>query len=103
MAYADKSEEELASGAVTITMIGSSDRHMYQPGLIYVPFGKMRESELFRDQRKLLDKRVTFLVDPAKNIDVESDSVTTESGKIYAYDYLVIATGSASAPIRFPE
>ena len=58
--------EELSSGSVTITMLGATDKHMYQPGLLYVPFGKMRESELFRDQRKVLDRRVPYIVDAAK-------------------------------------
>ena len=74
---------ELASGAVAITMLSASDKHMYQPGLLYLPFGKIRESELFRDQRKVLDKRVAFFVDPATNIDVEAKCVTTQSGKKY--------------------
>ncbi|MGA2793618.1 MAG: FAD/NAD(P)-binding oxidoreductase [Roseiarcus sp.] len=95
-------QQELSSGAVTITMIGASDKHMYQPGLLYVPFGKIRESELFRDQRKILDKRVAFFVDPAKNIDVAAKSVTTQSGKTYGYDYLVIATGSRIRPDLVP-
>jgi sulfide:quinone oxidoreductase len=93
---------ELSSGAVTITMIGASDKHMYQPGLIYVPFGKMRESELFRDQRKILDSRVAFFVDPAKNIDIDGKLVTTQSGKTHGYDYLVIATGSRIRPDLVP-
>ena len=95
-------QQELSSGAVTITMIGASDKHMYQPGLLYVPFGKIRESELFRDQRKILDKRVAFFVDPATNIDVAAKSVTTQSGKTYGYDYLVIATGSRIRPDLVP-
>ena len=61
----------MASSAVTITMLGASAKHMYQPGLLYVPFGRMRESELFRDQRKVLDRRVNYFVDPAKHIDAE--------------------------------
>jgi sulfide:quinone oxidoreductase len=93
---------KLSSGAVTMTMIGASDKHMYQPGLIYVPFGKMRESELFRDQRKILDSRVAFFVDPAKNIDVDGKLVTTQSGKTHGYDYLVIATGSRIRPDLVP-
>ena len=95
-------QQELSSGAVTITMIGASDKHMYQPGLLYVPFGKIRESELFRDQRKILDRRVAFFVDPAANIDVDARSVTTQSGKTYGYDYLVIATGSRIRPDLVP-
>ncbi|MCB1492627.1 MAG: NAD(P)/FAD-dependent oxidoreductase [Rhodobiaceae bacterium] len=94
--------EELSAGSVAITMLGTTDKHMYQPGLLYVPFGRMRESELFRDQRKVLDRRVPFYVDPAKNIDVANNKVTTESGKVHEYDYLVIATGSQIKPDSIP-
>jgi sulfide:quinone oxidoreductase len=94
--------DELASGSVTITMLGTSDMHMYQPGLLYVPFGRMRESELFRPQRKVLDRRVPYIVDPAKHIDTGSKAVTTESGKTHGYDYLVIATGSRIRPEQIP-
>ena len=94
--------EELSAGSVTITMLGATDKHMYQPGLLYVPFGKMRESELFRDQRKVLDRRVPYFVDPAKHIDVDKKSVTTQSGKTHTYDFLVIATGSRIRPDNIP-
>lgn len=94
--------KQIKSGDVSITMLGTSDQHMYQPGLLYIPFGKFREAELFRDQRKVLDKRVPYFVDPASNIDVEGKKVTTESGKSYEYDYLVIATGSRIMPQTIP-
>ena len=45
-------------------MIGATDKHLYQPGLLYLPFGRARESELFRDQRKVLDRRVPYLSIP---------------------------------------
>lgn len=94
--------DELQSGAVAIRMLGASDVHMYQPGLLYVPFGRIRESELFRDQRKVLDRRIAFAVDPAKHIDVDQNRVTTESGKTFDYDYLVLATGSRIRPDAIP-
>jgi sulfide:quinone oxidoreductase len=94
--------EELASGGVRVTMLGASDSHMYQPGLLYLPFGRMREAELFRDQRKVLDRRVPYFVDPAKHIDVDKKAVTTQSGKTYSYDFLVIATGSRIRPDNIP-
>ena len=93
---------ELRSGAVTITMLGASESHMYQPGLLYLPFGRIRESELFRDQRKVLDRRVPYFVDPATHIDVEGRNVQTKSGRSYSYDYLVIATGSRVRPDKVP-
>jgi sulfide:quinone oxidoreductase len=94
--------EELSSGSVVINMLGATDKHLYQPGLLYLPFGRARESELFRDQRKVLDRRVPYFVDPAKHIDVEKQVVTTQSGKTHTYDYLVIATGSRIRPDNIP-
>lgn len=94
--------DELSSGNVALTMLGATDTHMYQPGLLYIPFGRMRESELFRDQRKVLDRRVRFVVDPAKHIDVDKKAVTTQSGKTFEFDFLVIATGSRIRPDNIP-
>jgi len=94
--------DELSNGSVTISMLGATPTHMYQPGLLYVPFGRMRESELFRDQRKVLDRRVPYSVDPAKHIDVDKKEVVTASGKSYTYDFLVIATGSRIRPDTIP-
>jgi len=93
---------ELRSGKASITVLGSTDTHMYQPGLLYLPFGRIREAELFREQRKVLDRKVVFHVDPATNIDVDASKVTTKSGKTYEYDYLVLATGSRIRPDTIP-
>lgn len=93
---------QMKTGDVTIAMIGNSETHLYQPGLLYVPFGRIREAELFREQRKVLDRRVVFHFDPAAKIDVEKNQVTTQSGKTHGYDYLVLATGSRIKPDAVP-
>jgi sulfide:quinone oxidoreductase len=93
---------ELRGGSVSITMLGASETHMYQPGLLYIPFGRCREADLYREQRKVLDRRVPYHVDPATRIDVANNQVTTASGKTYGYDYLVIATGSRIMPQNIP-
>lgn len=93
---------ELRSSEVSITMLGATETHMYQPGLLYVPFGKIREKELFRDQTSVIDRRVNFMVDPATKVDTQAKAVSTESGKTFDYDYLVIATGSRIRPDTIP-
>ena len=93
---------QLRSGAVNITMLGNTDTHMYQPGLLYVPFGRIREHEMFREQSRVLDRRITFFVDPAKAIDAEKKQVMTEKGRTFKYDYLVLATGSRIMPQAIP-
>ncbi len=97
-----KLTNQMASGDVVVTVLGNTDKHLYQPGLLYVPFGRIRESELFRDQRKVLDRRAIFHLDAATNIDVEAQKVTTESGRVHEYDYLVLATGSRIMPQNVP-
>lgn len=92
----------IKTGDVTIAMIGNSETHLYQPGLLYVPFGRIREADLFREQRKVLDRRVVFHLDPAAKIDIEKNQVTTQSGKTHGYDYLVLATGSRIKPDAVP-
>jgi len=94
--------DELRSGKAHITVLGATDTHMYQPGLLYLPFGRVREADLFRDERKVLDERVSFHVDPATHIDVQNRTVKTKSGKSLTYDYLVIATGSRIRPEKIP-
>jgi sulfide:quinone oxidoreductase len=94
--------KELRANEVNITVIGNNEQHMYQPGLLYMPFGRIREKELFRDQRSVLDRRIAFHVDPATKIDVASKSVVTESGATFDYNYLVLATGSRLRPDTVP-
>ncbi len=93
---------ELRIGDASVTILGTTPNHFYQPGLLYVPFGRAREPELSRTERSILNRRVNFVMDPAKLIDVDHNCVEAESGKIYRYDYLVIATGSRLAPEMIP-
>ena len=86
--------EELHAGKARITMLSASDRHMYQPGLLYVALGRMMPDELYRDQRRLLEPEIEFHVDPVEEFSLDQNQVRTKSGKTYPYDVLVIATGS---------
>ena len=41
-------------------------------------YRSFEEAWLFRDERKVLDRRIAFFVDPATNIDVGANKVTTQ-------------------------
>lgn len=85
---------EIKAGKASITMLSASDKHMYQPGLLYVAVGKMMPDELYRDQVSLLESSITFRVDPVTKFNLKENNVVTESGKQYDYDIVVISTGS---------
>ena len=93
---------EIRSGEASITVLGDTPKHMYQPGLLYVPFGRARQQELFREERSVLDRRIGLVVDAATRIDVANKRVEAKSGRTFEYDYLVIATGSRLAPELVP-
>lgn len=93
---------EIRAGKAGITMLSASDQHMYQPGLLYVAFGQMMPDELYRDQASLLESCIDFHVDPVEKFQLDKNQVTTESGKTYDYDILVIATGSRIMPREIP-
>lgn len=93
---------ELRSGKARITMLSASDRHMYQPGLLYLAVGRMTPDELYRDQRGLLEPGIEFYVDPAEEFRLDKNEVRAKSGKVHAYDVMVVATGSRPMPQEIP-
>jgi len=93
---------ELKSGKVSITMLSASDRHMYQPGLLYVAMGRMTPDELYREQASLLEPGISFHVDPVETFNLKANHVVTKSGKTHEYDLIVISTGSRAMPELIP-
>ncbi len=93
---------ELRNGKARITMLSASDKHMYQPGLLYVALGRMAPDELYRDQAGLLEPGIEFHVDPVEEFHLDKSHVKTRSGKVHNYDLIAIATGSRPVPEEIP-
>ena len=93
---------EMRSGKVKITMLSASDRHMYQPGLLYLAVGRMTPDELYRDQAILLEHGIDFHVDPVEEFRLDKNEVKTKSGKVHGYDVIAIATGSRPSAEDIP-
>ena len=93
---------ELKSGKARLTMLSASDKHMYQPGLLYLAFGRMTPDELYRDQASLLEPGINFFADPVEQFLLDQNQVKTKSGKVHDYDVLAIATGSRPVPETIP-
>jgi sulfide:quinone oxidoreductase len=94
--------EEIRGGRVRLTMLSASERHMYQPGLLYVAFGQMMPDELYRKQKSLLESSIDFHVDPVEEFMLDQNRVRTAGGRTHEYDVMVIATGSRIVPHEIP-
>ena len=78
---------------VDVTVVSKTDRFLFTPSLIWVPFGKRQTKDVtFALERTFESHGVEFVHDEATKIDPRAMKVETLHGT-YAYDYLVVATG----------
>jgi sulfide:quinone oxidoreductase len=83
---------------VEIVVVDQDDRHVYQPGLLFVPFGLADEDDIVRPRGRQLHAGIGYRVAPIDHVDVAADTVHLGDGSELAYDVLVIATGAALLP-----
>ncbi len=80
-------------GDVEVTVISPSDRFVFNPSLIWLPFGKRSPEDItFGVEPTFAEFGIEFVHAAATDIDPERKVVQTPTGS-YTYDYLVIATG----------
>jgi NADH dehydrogenase FAD-containing subunit len=80
-------------GDVDVTVVSASDRFLFNPSLIWLPFGKRRPDDItFPLAPTFASHDVDFVHATATRIDPAAHLVDTTRGT-YRYDYLVVATG----------
>ena len=80
-------------GDVDVTVVSASQRFLFNPSLIWLPFGKRGPVDItFPLEPVFAAHHVGFVHAEATAIDPAARMVTTAGGS-YGYDYLVIATG----------
>ena len=57
---ANKLVRALPEDGWRITVVDRDDVHVYQPGLLFLPFGQYRAEEIVKRRKNLLDPRVTL-------------------------------------------
>ena len=85
-----------------VTLLDRDDTHLYQPGLLFLPFGAYREDELTRSRRRTVDPRVDLRLTAIDRVVPEARRVVLASGETIPYDLLVLATGSQILPGSLP-
>lgn len=80
-----------------VTVISPSDRFLYVPSLIWVPFGRRKLDQIsFPVAPILRKKKVQFIHDKAIKVDPKANTVDTAANGTISYDYLIVATGSST-------
>ncbi|MCU0773217.1 MAG: NAD(P)/FAD-dependent oxidoreductase [Ideonella sp.] len=83
---------------VSITVVDPDPWHLYQPGLLMLPFGGYAAAELRRPRRQTLRAGVTCIAGAVDRVDTATDTVHLSDGTPLTYDVLVAATGCRLLP-----
>jgi sulfide:quinone oxidoreductase len=81
-----------------IHVVDRDDRHVYQPGLLFVPFGLARADGLVRPRRRQLRDGVRFHETEVGSVALDRDEVRLGDGTVLRYDVLVVASGVRLQP-----
>jgi sulfide:quinone oxidoreductase len=93
--------KELKESEWQITIIDRDERHFYQPGYLFIPFGVYSEQDVIKPKKEFIPKGVDFIIDTIVKIFPDQRRVETLKGQ-YDYDWLVVATGCDIYPSEVP-
>jgi sulfide:quinone oxidoreductase len=85
-------------GETSIAVVDQDDEHVYQPGLLFVPFGGYTPERLVQRRRRHLHRDVTYVRARIDRVDAEARVVYLVSGSPLPYDVVIVATGARTAP-----
>jgi sulfide:quinone oxidoreductase len=94
---ANRLRRALDADEAEITVVDRDDQHVYQPGLLFVPFGLADADSIVRPRRRQLHPDVTFTTGEVDRVEATANTVHLADGSTLAYDVLIVASGARLA------
>ena len=98
----NKLSKKLRSDQWSITVVDQDNDHLYQPGLLFLPFGVYQAEELVKRRDRFFPSNVEFIRAEIEKVVPEANHVLLADGRIVKYDQLVIASGTSTRPEQTP-
>ncbi len=95
---ANRLRRRLDPAEAQITVVDQDDRHVYQPGLLFVPFGLMDVRDIVRPRHRQLRPGIAFLRSAVDRVALDDRQVHLADGTVLPYDVLIVATGTELRP-----
>jgi sulfide:quinone oxidoreductase len=89
---------KIAGGEMAITIVDQDPVHLYQPGLLFIPFGVYSTAQVLRGRAAQLSRKARYVQAAIARLDPATDTVHLASGEVLSYDLCIIATGTRIAP-----
>lgn len=81
-----------------ITVVDRDDQHVYQPGLLFVPFGTAHAEDIVRPRARQLRRGIDYVQSEIDHVALDDRQVLLSDGTRLDYDALVVATGARLLP-----
>ena len=88
----------LDSSEWKITLVDPSDKHYYQPGFLFIPFGIYERDDVIKPSRDFYPAGVEVITMAAEEIQPAENRIKLADGRLLGYDYLILATGTRIHP-----
>jgi sulfide:quinone oxidoreductase len=95
---ANRLRKMLDPSEASITVVDADDQHIYQPGLLFVPFGTAHPEDIVRSRARQIHSGIDFRQSEIDHVDLDADQVSLADGTVLDYDVLVVASGSRLVP-----
>jgi sulfide:quinone oxidoreductase len=95
---ANRLRRRFGADEAEIHVVDRNDRHVYQPGLLFVPFGLTSLDEIVRPRRRQLREGIAFHETEVARVELDREEVVLLDGDVLPYDVLVVASGVRLQP-----
>ncbi|HEY5013276.1 MAG TPA: FAD/NAD(P)-binding oxidoreductase [Acidimicrobiia bacterium] len=82
----------------TITVVDRDDLHVYQPGLLFVPFALADPADIVKPRHEQLHDGIDFHESDVESVRIEANEVDLADGTVLGYDVLIVASGAQLLP-----
>jgi sulfide:quinone oxidoreductase len=86
----------------SVSVVDPEITHLYQPGLLFLPFGARNEKKMVRPRRRTLAPGVQWIQRSVETVEPAKRRVVLDDGTELLYDLLVIASGARLRPDETP-
>ena len=95
---ANKMRKTLSRNEWDITIVDQFKTHYYQPGFLFIPFGMYTRNDVIKPKNDFFPVGVNVIFSEIKKLEPKDNKVILSDGVALKYDYLLIATGTRTAP-----
>ena len=81
-----------------ITIVDQSEKHYYQPGFLFIPFGIYKKKDVIKPKRDFFPPDTNVILSEIERIEPKENHVILKNNAVLVYDLLIIATGAKIRP-----